>query len=188
MEIAYTGNSLISNVKAANKNYYGLYLYNSSNITVSNSEMNGNFNGFYIQKSRNTKIISNNVSLNSGTGIHLDLSSHNEIYLNDFINNSPNVVSFRSSNNWNSSSKITYTYNDNAYTNYLGNYWSDYHIDDTSEDGIGDIPYTINSDKDNYPLMSAWKNYTSEGKEVPGFEVIFVIVELSIIAYLIRGR
>ena len=68
-------------------------------------------------KSRNTKIISNNVSLNSGTGIHLDLSSHNEIYLNDFINNSPNVVSFRSSNNWNSSSKITYTYNDNAYTN-----------------------------------------------------------------------
>ena len=125
MEIAYTGNSLISNVKAANKNYYGLYLYNSSNITVSNSEMNGNFNGFYIQKSRNTKIINNNVSLNSGTGIHLDHSSHNEIYLNDFINNSPNVVSFRSSNNWNSSSKITYTYNDNAYTNYLGNYWSD---------------------------------------------------------------
>ena len=73
--------------------------------------------GIYIQKSRNTKIISNNVSLNSGTGIHLDHSSHNEIYLNDFINNSPNVVSFRSSNNWNSSSKITYTYNDNAYTN-----------------------------------------------------------------------
>ena len=91
MEIAYTGNSLISNVKATNKNYYGLYLYNSSNITVSNSGMNGNFNGIYIQKSRNTKIINNNVSLNSGTGIHLDHSSHNEIYLNDFITVTPQV-------------------------------------------------------------------------------------------------
>jgi hypothetical protein len=67
-------------------------------------------------------------------------------------------------NIFNSSSKITYTYNEKTYTNYLGNYWSDYkekypdaeEIDGT---GIWDIPYSINSDKDNYPLKEPFQNY-----------------------------
>ena len=173
IEIAYTENSSISNVKTSNKNYCGIYLYNSSNITVSNNEANWNFNGIYIENSQNNKIINNdvlyncawgrweggirlnaasnneitnnNVSLNNGVGIYLYHSLHNKIYLNNFINNSNAVYSSGSTNFWNSTSKITYTYNNSTYTNYLGNYWSDYKekypdAEEIDGSGIWDTP------------------------------------------------
>ena len=46
-----------------------------------------------------------------------------------------------------------------TYTNYLGNYWDDYTGTDADGDGIGDTPYSIDFDKDNYPLMESWENY-----------------------------
>ena len=192
IEIAYTENSSISNVKTSNKNYCGIYLYNSSNITVSNNEANWNFNGIYIENSQDNKIINNdvlyncawgrweggihlnaasnneitnnNVSLNNGVGIYLYHSLHNKIYLNNFINNSNAVYSSSSTNFWNSTSKITYTYNNSTYTNYLGNYWSDYkeRYPDAEEiygSGIWDTPYSIDSDNDNYPLIEPFENY-----------------------------
>jgi nitrous oxidase accessory protein NosD len=56
--------------------------------------------------------------------------------------------------------EITYTYDGNAYTNYLGNYWDDYEGTDAEGDGIGDISYSINSDNsDVYPLMTPFENY-----------------------------
>ncbi|MCD6203073.1 MAG: hypothetical protein J7I99_01770 [Methanophagales archaeon] len=50
-------------------------------------------------------------------------------------------------------------YEGKTFKNYLGNYWSDYKGSDTNEDGIGDTPYSIDSDKDKYPLMEHWENY-----------------------------
>ena len=66
---------------------------------------------------------------------------------------------FSVGNHWNSISNITYTYNGSEYTNYMGNYWDDYTDNDTDNDGIWDNPYSINGDKDNYPLMQPWENY-----------------------------
>ncbi|MCD6455950.1 MAG: hypothetical protein J7K81_04070 [Methanophagales archaeon] len=40
-------------------------------------------------------------------------------------------------------SKITYTYKGKTYTNYLGNYLSDYKGSDDNNNGIGDSPYSI---------------------------------------------
>ncbi len=62
-------------------------------------------------------------------------------------------------NIWNSTEKITYTYNGNIYTNYLGNYWAGYDEVDATGDGIGDIPYSRYSGDDNCPLMQPWENY-----------------------------
>ncbi|HJH25732.1 MAG TPA: hypothetical protein C5S37_02925 [Methanophagales archaeon] len=75
------------------------------------------------------------------------------------MNNANNVHSYESTNLWRSDEKIAYTYNETRYTNYLGNYWDDYTGTDADGDGLGDTPYPINSDKDNYPLMEKFEHY-----------------------------
>jgi len=87
--------------------------------------------------------------------VHLQLANT----INNFINNSKNVISYNLTNIWNSTSKITYTYKGKTCKNYLGNYWDDYKGSDTNEDGIGDTPYSIDGDKDYYPLMKPFENY-----------------------------
>jgi len=114
--------------------------------------------GICLDNSNNCRIENVNASDNY-YGIYLKYSNSNTIYLNNFINNTHNVYSYYSTNIWNSTKKITYTYNGKQYTNYLGNYWSDYTGNDSDGDGIGDTPYIIDSDKDNYPLMERFENY-----------------------------
>ncbi len=110
--------------------------------------------GFYIYNSSNNKITKNRI-LNNSCGIDTYYHSFNNIfYLNNFIDNSKNSVQ---NNVWNSPAPITYTYNGNTYTNYRGNYWDDYTGGDADGDGIGDTPYDIDSDKDNYPLMEPFE-------------------------------
>jgi len=41
----------------------------------------------------------------------------------------------------------------------MGNYWDDYKGSDANGDGIGDTPYSIDSDKDYYPLMRPFEYY-----------------------------
>ena len=76
-----------------------------------------------------------------------------------------------SPNYWNSTQCITYTYSGKTYTDYLGNYWSDYAGSDADGDGIGDTPYVIDGESDNYPLMEPFENY--EIGPVPG-KIAFV--------------
>ena len=133
-------------------------LVNCTNIAIENQKLNNASVGMEIAFSSYITI-KNNTCSNNYYGIYLGYSNNNTIYLNNFINNTDNVYSYDSTNIWNSTSKITYTYKGNTYKNYLGNYWDDYTGSDADRDGIGDIPYSIDSDKDNYPLMELWENY-----------------------------
>jgi parallel beta-helix repeat protein len=147
---------------AANYSYYtaGMYL-NASHCNISNSTALNNCYGIYLHHS-DSNGITNNTCSNNVYGIYCNNSDNNIIYLNNFINNNDNVYSSGSTNIWNSTEKITYPYNGNTYTNYLGNYWDDYkekYPDAEEIDGIWDTPYSIDSDKDNYPLMEPWDNY-----------------------------
>jgi hypothetical protein len=99
---------------------------------------------------------------------------------------------------WNSPFELTYTYNGNTYTNYVGNYWGDY--EQTNPDaeeivttGIWNTPYGIAGNTDNYPLMERFENYiisTSAHTELPtpGFELLCAMIGVVAVVYFVRRR
>ena len=164
----YSNNNIIMNNYLNSNTIDGIFLFYSNNNTITNNNINSHhFYGIHLDSSKTNIIMNNSVLNNEGAGIDLYLSSNNSIYLNNFINNMDNVKSLESTNFWNSTSKITYVYNKTTYTNYLGNYWDDYTGSDEDGDGIGNTPYSIDSEKDNYPLMMPWENYLNKDLKLP---------------------
>ena len=88
------------------------------------------------------RMMSGNTCSNNRYGflIFFNDSYSNVIYLNNFIDNSDNIATRSSSatNIWSSPLEIEYTCRGKTFTNYLGNYWSDYDGDGADYDGIGD--------------------------------------------------
>ncbi|MBU4348933.1 GerMN domain-containing protein, partial [bacterium] len=160
---------IISN-NIISKNWEGISLDYSNNNTITKNNINSNeLYGISLLLSNNNTITKNNINSNDSKGhwvlakgIDLVRSNGNIIYLNNFTNNGRNIyLDFEITCIWDSTSKITYTYKGNTYTNNLGNYWDDYTGIDAGGDGIGDTPYSIkNRNKDRRPLMQPFENYT----------------------------
>jgi len=111
-----------------------------------------------------TATITRNVVSGWDYGVKLLNCSNSTVYLNDFVNNTQNVFVNESTNVYHSPERINYTYEGRDYTNYVGNYWSDYEGEDANADGIGDTPYGITGDNpDSYPLTSLSDNYEQIG-------------------------
>lgn len=143
----------------------GIKIFGSSN-KVYNNNIFCNMGGIGLLNSKYNSIIGNNLMLNGKYGgIHIDASSDNSIYHNNFLNNfkqvdysrnlSPYVYLINYTNIWN-----------NTYPSG-GNYWSDYNGTDSDGDGIGDTPYIIDADsQDNYPLMEPWNITIQEPADI----------------------
>ncbi|NQE05158.1 Cell surface glycoprotein [ANME-1 cluster archaeon GoMg1] len=174
--LRYSNDNIIKNNDCSSNNYFSIDLGYSNNNIIKNNNCSNNWYvfynrvGIYISNSNNNSISNNNCS-NNYAGLALYESNNNKIRLNNFINNTDNVHSSDSTNIWNSTSKITYTYNGSQYTNYLGNYWNDYKerypdAEKMDECGIWDIPYSINSDNGTYPLLEPWENYFAPAENI----------------------
>ena len=89
------------------------------------------------------------------------------IYLNNFINGTNTGMPAYDYLTAHSPEKVTYIYEGNTYTNYIGNYWEAYDGSDANGDGIGDTPYMycqgeyswIPNSYDYYPLIQSFANY-----------------------------
>ncbi|RJS74391.1 hypothetical protein CW713_07545 [Methanophagales archaeon] len=159
--VTISNNNLISNWDQ------GIWMQNCGYVNVIDNEIISNrASGIILYAPCSNNIIIKNTLLNNSGGICLQDSSNNNIYLNNFINNTYNVASYNLANIWNSTEKITYAYKGKTYENYMGNYWDDYTGSDADGDGIGDTPYSIDSDKDNYPLMEPWENYFAPTRNI----------------------
>lgn len=184
--------NLIKNNTISNNNGDGIYLFFSNNNTISDNSVSSNENGVYLEASSDNAIkdnsissngegiclhshdsrypsvynlIKDNIVSNNNQGIYLSSSSNSRIYNNNF-DNAKNAYSHGSTNIWNSTEKIDYTYNGNMFTNYLGNYWSDYNSVDANNDGIWDNPRSIDSDWDYHPLVEPFENYPAPTKNI----------------------
>jgi parallel beta-helix repeat protein len=157
-----SNNTVMNNIASDNKNESGICIteYSSNNI-ITNNIASGNAGGIGLGYGSSNNTIMKNTASNNEYGINFWYSSNNRIYLNNFINNNQKNVDYPygNSNIWSSTEKIPYTYNGNTFTNYLGNYWDDYAGSDANGDGIGETPYPIGSDADNYPLVEPFENY-----------------------------
>ena len=177
--LLHSSSNTVSNNCVDSNNGYGIGLYYSnSNSLLKNSAKSNCDAGIHLSSSENNSVKDNKIESTFWDGIVLGGSfnnmlrnntvkssgryciyggSANRIYFNNFIDN--NNVNSGITNYWNSPEQLTYTYNDNTYTNHLGNYWDDYTDIDANNDGIWDNPYSINSDNDNYPLVERFENY-----------------------------
>ena len=152
-------NSLVENNISSNS-YFGIFMWYSRNNTLDDNNASNNKYGILMENHSNDNTLTENkANSNNKYGIYLHASNDCKICLNTFINNTDNVYSEYSTNIWNSTSKLTYTYNGTTYTNYLGNYWDDYTDIDADNDGIWDNPRSIDSDQDYHPLVEPFEIY-----------------------------
>lgn len=167
-------------------NAHGVALYNgpSENVIKDNTITNTVYDAIRLKSyTHDTKDneIRRNLVQDNGVGCKIDTNVGNYVYLNDFIDNTDQTA--RYSLTYNSPEQLTYEYDGDQYTGYLGNYWSDYTgVDQLPLDGVGDSTYTDGlNDIDDYPLMSRESHYTliqsynlelSEGWNLVSFPVI----------------
>ena len=171
----------------------GIRLDNVRNGYLVNNTTHDNSRGMSIYSSLNLKIERNR--LYDPTGMEIYWTNNTFIYLNTFMTSNIMIFTQWSYMQYYSQVKLSYSFNNNSFTNFLGNYWIEHSGLDENGDGIVDSPYIVysfvpdNPDlKDLYPLIEpidAYSNIKQVESGIPGFNLISLLSIISIIATLI---
>ena len=147
--VIYTMNNSIRNGEFYN-NSNAIEIYQNGN-EIDYILFHHNYNGILIN-STNSKI-TNCTFWRNFYGI-VAYGENNTIYHNNFIYNSKNAMEY-GNNIWNAS----YPAGGNYWYDYAGrDYYKGKKQNESGSDGIGDIPYELNKNKDFYPLMEIYEN------------------------------
>ncbi|OGE84530.1 MAG: hypothetical protein A3B23_01445 [Candidatus Colwellbacteria bacterium RIFCSPLOWO2_01_FULL_48_10] len=151
----FNHNSTLIDNTANSNNYSGIFIYNSNNntltgnITSNNNTSNTGSGGVELAYSNNNTVTNNTISNNNGNGVGLRITnaSNNQIYNNNFINNSTQVYIvnpgiYSTGNVFNSSLPLG------------GNYWSNYNCANSNSDGVCNSYYSFSGGQDNFPWIA----------------------------------
>lgn len=142
---------------------FGIRLLYSNRNSVSSNTVRDNLDGISIESSNGNILAGNNLSINK-YGVYIDNSFNNRIYMNNLINNAKNAHSWNSTNFWNSTEIVSYSYRGISYNRPLGNHWNGYFGPDPFGDGLGDIPHIVmGTEMDHSPLMKPSEWYALRG-------------------------
>ncbi len=169
--LAYTSHTTIENVTMAD-NKIGIGLYHCSNCTAQESTAFYNmYQGILLLGSSQCTVRDNNLTMNT-EGISLTSSSSCTTEGNTLVNNDIGIKLDNTSNNTffhnnminNAEQASAHNSMAEAFDDALeGNYWSDQATQDLNQDGISELPYTINTAiADNHPLMGAYHSFKIE--------------------------
>lgn len=159
---------IISDTKIA-KTDYGLTVSFLTNSVFSENIIGNNTNGVLVLYS-NDNVFSNNIIQSNSEGISIYYSNNNVFSGNTFSNNAEGVFVLSPSNrnrfyhnNFQDSVQVTEESPNIWSYNEEGNYWVNYNFTgrDQDADGIGDVPYYIDSNnRDDYPLMGTFSEFS----------------------------
>jgi len=147
--IAFSGsNNTLTNNTTSNNSELGIYFAFAFNNTLINNTTSNNSYGIRAYGSSNNTLTGNTIFANYAAGIHLlSFSNNNQIFKNNFINNSTQTVIETE----NSSDNIF-----NLASPVGGNYWSNFDepsegCSDINGDNFCDAPHIFTGGQDNLP-------------------------------------
>jgi len=132
--------------------FLGINLAGGENTLVCDNDVINCTAGIHLEtifgQCNNNKVIANTISKSSWVGLLVRSSSNNTFFHNNFVDNTMQKDVDASDNVWDNGAE--------------GNYWSDYNGTDFDHDGIGDVPYEIDSNNnDTCPLMGMFHSFTT---------------------------
>ncbi|MEA2054570.1 MAG: PKD domain-containing protein [Candidatus Thermoplasmatota archaeon] len=132
--------SEIKNCSIYGNNNGMVFSYSLYNVIRDNNVSGNSVHGLKLQEFSNNNTILYNSFENNIYGLYANQSLDNDIYLNNFLNNTVHAYD-SGMDNWDSGS--------------IGNYWDDQEFEDNDFNGIGDSSYNIPGgiNVDHYPLI-----------------------------------